>query len=175
MYRLPQIQDELEKSLLSTRNLLSKLPREPSSDPRGEISTLLHKFASDVELHVRGVSDAAETIFGSDVGLIQAVRPAQERFRLAIRSTAPKFRPFEKHEAGKKHLRAAPFLKSEEGSLPEGEASDDEEEGNVDVDWCDGSTSLKRKRCHSDVIYIDEVLEKAHRYLSLFEVVCFVR
>ncbi len=162
--RLPQIQEELEKSIVSARGSLARLPREPSSDPRSEIAALLHTFTSDVELHVKGVSDAARPTSGKLIGLMQAIRPAQERFRVAIRSTAPKFRPFERAEAGKKHLRATAFLNIEDKVLPEGEISDDDNDD--EYTWeqeCVLPLTGKRKKCPSDIIYIDEVLESAHR------------
>ena len=72
---------------MSTRALLAQLPLLPSADPHNEIVMLLHKFKRDLELHVKGVSDADESDFEDEMGLIQAIRPAQERFRMAIRET----------------------------------------------------------------------------------------
>ena len=93
---------------------------------------------------------------------MQAIRPAQERFRVAIRSTAPKFRPFERSEAGKKHLRATAFLNIEDNVLPEGEISDDDDDC-LEEHECFLPLTGKRKKRPSDIIYIDEVLESAHR------------
>ncbi|KIM36795.1 hypothetical protein M413DRAFT_448928 [Hebeloma cylindrosporum] len=166
--RLPEIQDELERSVIATRKLLGQLPRAPSSDPRSEISTLLHAFTSDLLRHVQGVPDDEHSTFGAGIGLIQAIRPAQERFRRAIRETAPNFKPFERDTGGKKHLPLPEFLRSEEGD--EGEASDDEEEAASVTDMAEsanyGSLDLagkKRKKPSSEVIYIDDVLNRAHR------------
>ena len=61
---------------MSTRALLAQLPLLPSADPHNEIVTLLHKFKRDLELHVKGVSDADESDFEDEMGLIQAIRPA---------------------------------------------------------------------------------------------------
>ena len=165
---MPEIQDELERSILTTRKLLGQLPRAPSSDPRSEISTLLHAFTSDLLRHVEGVPDDEHSLFGAGIGLIQAIRPAQERFRCSIRDTAPNFKPFERGTGGKKQLPRPDFLKSEEGD--EGEASDDEEDGSS-VTEMEGSTNYgsldlvgrKRKKPTSEVIYIDDVLDRAHR------------
>jgi len=164
---LPEIQDELERSIITTRKLLGQLPRAPSSDPRSEISTLLHAFTSDLLRHVEGVPDDEHSTFGAGIGLIQAIRPAQERFRRAIRETAPNFKPFERGSGGKKHLPRPEFLRSEEG---EGEESDDEKEGSSVTDMEEstnyGSLDLvgrKRKKPTSEVIYIDDVLDRAHR------------
>ena len=162
--RLPEIQDELERSILATRKLLGQLPRAPSSDPRSEISTLLHTFTSDLLRHVEGVPDDEHSTFGAGIGLIQAIRPAQDRFRPAIRQTAPNFKPFERGTGSKKHLPRPDFLRSEEGD--EGEASDDEGEGSSVTDMEKSANDLvgrKRKKPTSEVIYIDDVLDRAHR------------
>ncbi|KAF8911682.1 P-loop containing nucleoside triphosphate hydrolase protein [Gymnopilus junonius] len=159
--RLPQIQDELERSIIATRTLLDQLPRAPSSDSRSEISTLLHHFTSDLLSHVQGVPDDAESTFGSGIGLIQAIRPAQERFKKAIRDTAPKFKPFKQNDAGKKHLSRPGFLRSEEGDEEESVTS--ESETDDDAPFSGGQTMRKRKEPGDDNIYVDEVLDRAHR------------
>ncbi|KAF9525001.1 P-loop containing nucleoside triphosphate hydrolase protein [Crepidotus variabilis] len=137
--RLPQIQEELEKSIQIAYNSLSSLPKEPSSDPRSEISSLLHVFTADLAKHVEGVPDSAQSTFGEgqSAGLIQRIRPAQETFRRAIQATTPNFRPYEKKDGGTRTFQSPSFLKSEE------------EEAKRD---CLKPTS---------VIYLDEVLQKA--------------
>ncbi|KAJ7115622.1 P-loop containing nucleoside triphosphate hydrolase protein [Mycena crocata] len=85
--RLPQIQIELESTVQKTRDGLHQLPKPPSSDPVGEIAALLHQFIRELDSILEGVPD--------EEGLLQTIRPAQERFRRAIRDTAPDFRPFE--------------------------------------------------------------------------------
>lgn len=94
------------------------LPRAPSVNPQAEISSMLHNFVTDLERHLEGVPD--------EDGLLQAIRPAQERFRRNIRQTAPNFRPFEKAYDGEQHLHRAAFLVQEEGQAWEGEDSEDE-------------------------------------------------
>ena len=170
---MPEIQDELERSILGTRKLLGQLPRAPSSDPRSEISTLLHSFTSDLLRHVEGVPDDEHSTFGAGIGLIQAIRPAQDRFRRAIRETAPNFKPFERGTSSRRYLPRPEFLRSEEGD--EGEASDDQEEGGSVTDMEEsanyGSLDLvgrKRKKPTSEVIYIDDVLDRAHRSVVHF-------
>ncbi|KAF8176928.1 hypothetical protein BJ912DRAFT_1146717 [Pholiota molesta] len=123
--RLPPIQVELERSIRATRTLLARLPRPPSADPRSEIITLLHAFTSDLSRHVEGVPDDKSSTFGKGIGLIQAIRPAQERFKMMIRATEPNFKPFKRSEAGKKRLGPATFLENEES---------DEEASDVDID-----------------------------------------
>ncbi|KAJ7889632.1 P-loop containing nucleoside triphosphate hydrolase protein [Mycena leptocephala] len=84
---LPQIQIELETTVQKTRANLAQLPKPPSSDPVGEIAALLHGFVGELYKILEGVPRAD--------GLLQIIRPAQEQFRRAIRTTAPDFRPFE--------------------------------------------------------------------------------
>ncbi|KAJ6564724.1 P-loop containing nucleoside triphosphate hydrolase protein [Mycena capillaripes] len=90
--RLPQIQIELENTVQKTRASLAQLPKSPSSEPVGEIAALLHDFVDELHKILEGVPRAD--------GLLQIIRPAQEQFRRAIRSTAPDFRPFEAPEEG---------------------------------------------------------------------------
>ncbi|KAF8181829.1 P-loop containing nucleoside triphosphate hydrolase protein [Pholiota molesta] len=163
--RVPQIHDELERSILGARALLAQLPRPPSEDPRSEIATLFHTFTSDLARHVEGVSDDADSIFGNGIGLIQAIRPSQERFRAAIRATAPNFLPFEKRNAEERRLSAADFLRAEEDmEVDSGESETASEDINCyDFEAAVRAVSRKRKEPPADAIYIDEVFERAHR------------
>ncbi|KAJ7814534.1 P-loop containing nucleoside triphosphate hydrolase protein [Mycena olivaceomarginata] len=88
--RLPQIQIELENTVEKTRATLAQLPKPPSSDPIGEIASLLHGFVGELHKILEGVPRAD--------GLLQVIRPAQEQFGRAIRETAPDFRPYERPE-----------------------------------------------------------------------------
>jgi hypothetical protein len=152
-YRLPGIQDELEKSIIKARDVLDGLPKPPSDDPRGEISSLLHTFTSDLAQEIRGVPDKD--------GLVQAIRSAQENFRRAIRMTAPDFRPFEQKFKGKRHLGPAKFLRSEEGvEWDEGSESEVDDDSYTEPD---APVSKKRKRGSSNTIYIDQVMERARQ------------
>jgi hypothetical protein len=152
--RLPEIHEELEKSIAVTRGLLSALPKAPSSDPLNEICTLIHSFTVDLSLHVEGVPNHD--------GLLQTIRPAQEKFRKSIRMTAPNFRPFESSLKEQRHLGRASFLANEEAEDEAGEASDNE--GNQKIDLF--SFPKKAKSIKSRKIYIDEVMEKADQYVS---------
>jgi hypothetical protein len=152
-HRLPEIQDELEKSIIRARELLDSLPKPPSDDPRGEISSLLHTFTSNLAQEIRGVPD--------EDGLLQAIRPAQETFRRAIRMSAPNFRPFEKKFGGTRHLGKATFLHREEGEeWNEGSESESNAEPYFEPD---PPISIKRKGSSSKVIYIDQVMERARQ------------
>ncbi|KAF8143506.1 P-loop containing nucleoside triphosphate hydrolase protein, partial [Mycena galopus ATCC 62051] len=85
--RLPQIQIELETTIQKTRAGLQQLPKAPSSDPVGEVASLLHQFIGELNNIIEGIYHPE--------GLLQAIRPPQEQFRREIRHTAPDFRPFE--------------------------------------------------------------------------------
>ncbi|KAF9047682.1 P-loop containing nucleoside triphosphate hydrolase protein [Panaeolus papilionaceus] len=183
--RLPEIHQELERTMQDTQTRLSRLPREPASDPRSAICTLLHEFMSDLKRHIEGVPDDPDADEHSGLGLIQTIRPVQERFRRAIRDTAPNFRPFERRHAKERHLGKALFLRSEEGQLAGGEASDDDFEGEASnaengfksqkarskggLPSIDGIVSSPRgqKRKQNEVvdtrIYIDDVMERAQK------------
>ena len=133
LLRLPEIQNEIEKSTIQVRGLLNGLPKPPSDDPRGEISLLLHTFTSDLAQEIKGVPVKD--------GLLQTIRPAQEDFRRAIRMTAPRFCSFKRevYEGPGRHLDQPTFLYSEEGE-----------------EWDEGSES------DINTIYIDQVMERAH-------------
>lgn len=140
-FRLPQIQHELESSILATRETLEKLPKAPSADPSNEIANLLHGFVRDLARNVEGVPD--------EDGLLQLIRPSQESFRRAVRATAPQFQPFERRYAGRKKIEAAKFLISEDGGETFEELSETEEDDLY-------IRPVER-------IYIDEVLHRAHQ------------
>ncbi|PPR05458.1 hypothetical protein CVT24_008227 [Panaeolus cyanescens] len=169
--RLPEIQEELDNAIIRTQGLIAKLPREPASDPRSAICTLLHEFTNDLARHVEGVPDDPDSDDASGFGLIQTIRPSQERFRLAIRQTAPNFRPFEKKHAASRHLEKASFLESEEGFKVDGEASDDEggrsgtqtpsDESRASSTTTFKSSSKRKRNTGGDKIYIDEVMDRA--------------
>jgi hypothetical protein len=92
---------------------------------------LIYTFTTDLARHVEGVADKD--------GLLQAIRPAHEIFRQAIRSTAPNFMPFEDKLKAKKHMSLPSFLLNEE--VDDASATKDE----------------------NDPIYINEVMERAHQ------------
>jgi len=120
----------------------------------------MHEFGNALLSHVRGVPDTD--------GLIQSIRPAQHRFRKAIRSTAPNFRPFERKYSRTRHLSRPDFLNQEEGPC-EGESSDMDVNESEDEPTEDGSSpgTSSKKRKHSKAtdnkIYIDDVLARANQ------------
>ncbi|KAI0782953.1 P-loop containing nucleoside triphosphate hydrolase protein [Abortiporus biennis] len=83
--RLPGITEELEKLLQTTEDELHKLPPS-SSDPFSDILNLISSFSRDLAIHLEGTPNKDR--------LLQKIRPAQEEFRIRIRSTAPDFRPY---------------------------------------------------------------------------------
>lgn len=89
-------------------------------------------FSRDLAYHVEGTPE-------EDV-LIQSIWPAQMRFKIAIRKTAPDFRPYERTYEGDRALPEVSFLDHEEERL------DDDE-------W--------DYRGDAKAIFIDEVLKKA--------------
>lgn len=110
---------------------------------------MLHGFVTDLAKRVEGVPD--------EDGLLQCIRPAQERFRRALRVSAPDFRPFEKRYAETKKLGRAEFLLHEEGH---------EEMGPSDIgesDESDPPTPTDRPGNLRGPIYIDEVMGRAHQ------------
>ena len=158
IHRLPEIQDELEKSIIRNRDILDGLPKPPSDVSRGKFSSLFHTSTSDLAHEIRGVPD--------EDGFLQTIRFAQEKFRRAIRMTAPDFRPFELKFKGKRHLGPAKFLRSEEGGEWD-EGSESESEGDdYDDEYSEPETSNSKKRkrpSSSKTIYIDQVMERARR------------
>jgi hypothetical protein len=116
---------------------------------------LIHSFTVDLARHVEGVPN--------NDGLLQTIRPLQEKFRKVIRMTAPNFRPFESSLKETRHLGRASFLANEESEDNAGEASDDEDGGHVDVGSFVKKTNKPQVLAKSRKIYIDEVMEKAQQ------------
>ncbi|KAJ7288890.1 P-loop containing nucleoside triphosphate hydrolase protein [Mycena rebaudengoi] len=138
--RLPKIQIELENAIQKTRTSLNQLPKPPSSDPVSEIATLLHVFVGDLDKLLEGLPH--------EHGLLQSIRPAQEKFRRDIRQTAPDFRPFEEPETADVFERFPdpPFLSNEDGH--------DEKDGHNDNGVPELYASLHP-------VFIDQVLRRA--------------
>ncbi|KAJ7580963.1 P-loop containing nucleoside triphosphate hydrolase protein [Mycena floridula] len=85
--RLPEIKHELDGFIDKAQSSLRALPREPSKEPLYDIANLLSEFSNDLAVHTHGIPRKH--------GLLQQIRGPQERFRKAIQSTAPDFRPYE--------------------------------------------------------------------------------
>ena len=116
---------------------------------------MIHSFTVDLARHVEGVPNHD--------GLLQTIRPLQEKFRKAIRMTAPNFRPFESSFKEERHLGRASFLANEENEDNPGEASDDEDEDEDPVACFVEKPNKSQMLAMSRKIYIDEVMEKAQQ------------
>ncbi|KAJ2922805.1 hypothetical protein H1R20_g14300, partial [Candolleomyces eurysporus] len=191
--RLPEIQEELDRSIIKVREILSSLPRPPSTDPVNEVTNLLYEFVADLHQHVDGVP--------GENGLLQCIRPAQDRFRRTIRDTAPQFMPFERRRADGKVLRPPTFLEGDddigvvnnqvygralvvarkmantdeaEESVPAPKQTQEAEPSGpvpVQTQEAEPSSSTAKKRTYEESvedsntgnIYVDEVFARAHK------------
>ncbi|KZT04830.1 uncharacterized protein LAESUDRAFT_813931 [Laetiporus sulphureus 93-53] len=90
--KLPGIRDTIYKTLQQTEAQLKELPGEPSKDPVGEVYKLIGRFSKGLSSYLEGTP--------GPTGLLQLIRPNQQDFRKAIRSTAPDFRPYERPADG---------------------------------------------------------------------------
>jgi len=142
--------------MVKTRDSINKLPKAPSSDPSNEIANLLFRFVRDLARHVGGVPD--------ENGLLQMIRPHQERFRRKVRQTAPDFVPFERRYAGTKKISTPEFLSSEEaiGEILEEPETPPECEEEVTF----GSFG-SRPGSLDGMICVDEVLQRAYEWVHL--------
>lgn len=96
--RLPQIRTDLASSLATVHAALKELPPPPSADPIAELHARLAALGRDLDLLVQGASGHAE--------LVQSKNREDQRYKVNIRATRPRFIPFTK--TGKdKSARAA--------------------------------------------------------------------
>lgn len=58
LFRLPELQDELQKLIQKTEQGLRQLPKAPSQDALTEIIHLLADFARDLAVCLEGTPDA---------------------------------------------------------------------------------------------------------------------
>ncbi|KAI6010933.1 P-loop containing nucleoside triphosphate hydrolase protein [Pisolithus orientalis] len=140
--RLPEIQEELQAVILQAQSELGELPPEPSSNPVGEIHRVLNGFTREVSECLKGTPD--------ENGLVQTIRTHSERFKREIYFTAPSFVPWERKDA-QRHpgLPAIKFLSNEENIGHDDESDDD------------ASGPLPATLRSSNIIYIDEVMQRA--------------
>ena len=83
--RLPELQYELRNLLASTRASLAELP-EQTRNHVAKASKIIGTFLGAVEKHLEGAP-------GKD-GLHQSIRQPLREFTVAIRASAPDFRPY---------------------------------------------------------------------------------
>jgi hypothetical protein len=146
-----------------TEDSLKSLPKAPSEDPLSEIMSLLGLFVRDLERHLEGTPEEG--------GLLQRIRPYQERFRREIKATAPDFRPYEKRYAKSKSAHSPAFLDDDEERADAGddvrsESSDDI----IDDAESEASHDVGQPRLVGTprTIYVDEVHERAEKYVVPF-------
>lgn len=89
---LPAILSEIQRLNQETTVELRALPAEISDDPAGTVLNIIMDFHRDVSTHVEGVPEGD--------GLIQKLHVVYEKFRKAIRSSAPDFRPYKRPPGG---------------------------------------------------------------------------
>lgn len=128
----------------------------------------------DLSRHLEGIPGEKQ--------LLQSIGPDQERFRKAIRLTAPEFRPYERRHATKRKLPALSFLDNEEQEPPKKTtatvAPSLEEIGPGDaIEEMVAEASPSKKKSKKGVsssevdkkaIYIDEVFRRAQKYDSIW-------
>lgn len=128
-----------------TDESLLGLPKPPSEDGLTEILNVIGEFSRDVAKHAEGIPNKD--------GLLQAVRPAHEKFRVTIRRTAPDFRSSTRDQ-GKGPLLSPTFLDDEDCSEPiEHESISD-----------DGPTLTGESVFVNEPIFVDEVMQRAQEY-----------
>ncbi|PCH35504.1 hypothetical protein WOLCODRAFT_145834 [Wolfiporia cocos MD-104 SS10] len=136
--RLPELQDELQALLHKTEDGLRQLPKPPSSDAFAEILHLISEFCRDLTRHLEGTPDEA--------GLLQAIQPLKDKFRMTIRETAPDFRPYKKLPS-----RQSGTYEDSAFSMPD--FLSNEEQTSVALD-------------DSRAIYIDQVMDRAKKAVT---------
>ncbi|KAF7304101.1 hypothetical protein MIND_00641600 [Mycena indigotica] len=147
--RLPKIQGELERAIQQTYASLRELPRAPSSDPVAEVAAMLSSFVQDLNNMVLGVDMGDD----STPGLIQSIRPAQEKFRKAIQGTAPNFSPPQTIEGD---------AKCDDSDDDDDDDSDEDTEGESVDSEGEGSSVVSEVEPEGRTIYVDEVAKRAN-------------
>lgn len=126
---------------------MRKLPKAPSNDPVSEVWNVVGRFSSQLSRRLEGTPDAD--------GILQNIRPHQQAFKRAIRATAPHFVPWKMGDT--RELPPVDFLANEEDDPQEPKAS---------------SVLIPRSPTpQSEVIYIQDVLDRAQRSLRFIIVI----
>ncbi|KAF8515814.1 P-loop containing nucleoside triphosphate hydrolase protein [Hysterangium stoloniferum] len=120
--RVPEIMQELQTLLQQTKEQLQQMPSRPSNDPVLELIHLINEFSDALYRQADGLSqEASHEMGGGSVtrsNQFEAMMEAQEKFRTAIRATAPQFRPFSQSGALEEPFPEPDFLAPEEGKSP---------------------------------------------------------
>ncbi|GJJ07916.1 hypothetical protein Clacol_002122 [Clathrus columnatus] len=98
--RIPEIIEEIEELLQKTKTEIGALPPAPSADPFFEIMHLINQFCDTLYSHCKGFyvpgdDDNGNFVLGNQ---FEGIREAQNKFREAIRDTAPVFQPYDRAE-----------------------------------------------------------------------------
>ncbi|TFY58344.1 hypothetical protein EVG20_g8189 [Dentipellis fragilis] len=105
--RLPDLKNEVNNLLESTRLELNILPQRASGDAVGQVVKLIQSFTTEVQRQLSGLGDNG--------AILQKILSEKKRFRRAIRDTAPDFRPWKSDVEVKEGLNLVPdFLLDEE-------------------------------------------------------------
>ncbi len=159
---LPKLRLDATRSRETTRTQLAKLPPPIGDNPSSELLRMITRFSADFRNYSNGLSEFAS--------MIQKCKPAYTEFGVAIKNTAPDFRPYTLKEKRKYSTLTVRFKDPEDGSSSE-ESSDEEEndserfEDDLDLDdtASDRTGGGRRKR---KPMYVDEVQKYIHRYLQ---------
>lgn len=149
------MQEELQKLIQRTEEGIRHLPKPPSQDYLGEILHLISDFVRDLGTCLEGTPDAG--------GLLQTIRPHQEKFRHAIQATSPDFRPTTRP----KKVKAIP---PESAFTFSASPSDSEDSESTKTSTISGLEFLANEeetvwapQDDARAIYIDEVMKRASR------------
>ncbi|KAI0633205.1 P-loop containing nucleoside triphosphate hydrolase protein [Trametes polyzona] len=110
---LPKLLGEVAAQLTATKKQLAQLPPAVTTEPSAFVLDLVTRFQHDVSELVHGSPRRAS--------LVQATRETYERFKYAIRDTAPAFVPFEDAQrAPKSRMRFVRMEDEDEDGRPAG-------------------------------------------------------
>lgn len=90
--RLPGLRKEVRAQIEEYTNRLSSLPPRPSQPPAIALLQLITRYMADLDSLVQGGPDKRY--------MIQRCTAAYDRFRLAVRDTAPVFVPKTRRQSG---------------------------------------------------------------------------
>ena len=123
-----------------------------------ELLHVISDFVQDVARHVEGTTQ--------EDGLLQSIRPAQERFKLAIRYTAPDFRVHERKARAQVRFAPTALVKGNEDAGNEKSGASESEPQDVvpHPDFLTNEDKYDFRPTNDDnAIYIDEVMQRAQQ------------
>ncbi|KAL5512506.1 hypothetical protein ACEPAG_3159 [Sanghuangporus baumii] len=102
--RLPEVREEVEKMIFETKNTLKAMPVPPSEDSLAEATVRVMEFSKDINSNVTGNA--------TEEGLIHKINIAQQKLKVSILSSAPRFQPYPR-DVGYRTLPSMEFLDKE--------------------------------------------------------------